>query len=249
MAFGTALMFLTRLPVGRFCSGDAHVLSASTRYFPLVGALVGLLLSVILVIANHFLPANVAVVLMLIVGVRTTGAFHEDGLADVADSAGAFDVDRKLEIMRDSRVGTYGALALILLVLGKFLLLTELLDIDTGYCIAALISAHVLSRWSSVWLMVTEEYTRPEAANKVVADGVTTRRLAESTLVAAVVLAPLVWMSSLAIYALIPLAWITAIICAQRFRHSYGGITGDCLGAANQVVEFVVLVIVLAHLQ
>ncbi|MFT4728711.1 MAG: adenosylcobinamide-GDP ribazoletransferase [Granulosicoccus sp.] len=249
IAFGTALMFLTRLPVGRFCSGDALVLSVSTRYFPLVGAFVGLLLSTFLIIAHQWLPANVTVVLMLIIGVRLTGAFHEDGLADVADSAGAFDIDRKLEIMRDSRVGTYGALALILLVLGKFLVLTELLFINVSYSVAALVCAHILSRWSSVWLMATEQYARPEAANKVVADGVTQKRLIESTVVTILLLVPLVWVSSLAIFALVPIAWITTLICAQRFKKAFGGITGDCLGAANQVVEFVVLVSVLAYLQ
>jgi adenosylcobinamide-GDP ribazoletransferase len=249
IAFGTALMFLTRLPVGRFCSDDALVLSVSTRYFPLVGAFVGLLLSIFLIIAYQLLPANVAVVVMLIIGVRMTGAFHEDGLADVADSAGAFDVDRKLEILRDSRVGTYGAMALILLVLGKFLILTELLSISVSYCVAALVSAHILSRWSSVWLMATEQYARPEAANKVVADGVTRKLLIESTVVAILLLLPLVWVSSLTIFVLLPIAWITALICAQRFKHAFGGITGDCLGAANQVVEFVVLVVVLAYLQ
>lgn len=249
IAFGTALMFLTRLPVGRFCSGDALVLSVSTRYFPLVGAFVGLLLSTFLIIVYQWLPANVAVVLMLIISVRMTGAFHEDGLADVADSAGAFDVDRKLEIMRDSRVGTYGAMALILLVLSKFLILTELLSISVSHCVVALVSAHILSRWSSVWLMATEQYARPETTNKVVADGVTQKRLIESTVIAILLLLPLVWMSSLIIFALVPIVWVTAVICAQRFKQAFGGITGDCLGAANQVVELVVLVVVLAHLQ
>lgn len=242
-------MFLTRLPVGRFCSGDALVLCASTRFFPLVGALVGLLLSSFLLVAYQLLPASIAVVLMLIMGVRLTGAFHEDGLADVADSAGAFDVDRKLEIMRDSRVGTYGAMALILLVLGKFILLTELIAIDIGYCVAALVSAHILSRWSSVWLMATEQYARPEAANKVVADGVTHKLFIQSTIVASLLLAPLFWISSPIIIVLLPIAWITVAMCAKRFRYAYGGITGDCLGAANQVVEFIVLLVVLAYLQ
>ena len=249
IAFGTALMFLTRLPVGKWCSGDANVLALSSRYFPLVGAVLGVLLSISLVVSYQFLPANVAVILMLIVGVRLTGAFHEDGLADVADSAGAFDIDRKLEIMRDSRVGTYGALALILLVLGKWVVLTELLSISVSYCVAALICTHILSRWSSVWLMANEQYARPEAANKVVAEGVNQKRLIESTLVVALSMLPLLLISSVVIYALVPVAWVTALICAKRFKHAFGGITGDCLGAANQVVEFVLLVAVLAYLQ
>ena len=247
--FGTALMFLTRLPVGRFCSGDATVLSISVRYFPLVGAVVGCLLAASLSVFHHILPATIAVFLMLVLSVRLTGAFHEDGLADVADSAGAFSVDRKLEIMRDSRVGTYGALALILLVLGKFVLLTELLAVGINVCLVALISSHVLSRWGSVLLMATEPYARPEAANKVVAEGVTSMRLFETTLTAIVLLALLGIFSSMLVLALLPVAALTTVLCAKRFKHAFGGITGDCLGAANQIIEIVVLLSVVAYLQ
>lgn len=247
ITFGTALMFLTRIPVGRFCSGDAPVLSASTRYFPVVGALVGCLLALTLWGLVQIFSASVAVFLMLALGVRVTGAFHEDGLADVADSAGAFDIDKKLEIMRDSRVGTYGSLALILLILGKFVVLTELLRFDFTLCVVALIGAHVLSRWSSVLLMATQTYSRPEAANKVVAEGVTLQRLTEATLLSLLIMVPLWWFSSIGVYALLLLAWFTSYICARRFKKAFGGITGDCLGAANQIVEVVVMLAVLAY--
>ena len=249
ITFGTALMFLTRLPVGGFCSPDAKVLSDSSRYFPAVGALVGCLLALSLAVLSNFLPIPVAVFLTLVLGIRITGAFHEDGLADVADSAGAFDVDKKLDIMRDSRVGTYGALALILLVLGKFVLLSELLAIDLIVCVVALVSAHILSRWSSVFLMATAPYARPEAANKVVAEGVTMTRLIEATLISILLMLPLWWLSSPAIFVLLPVAWLTAFVSVKRFKHAFGGITGDCLGATNQIVEIAILLSVLAYLQ
>lgn len=249
ITFGTALMFLTRIPVGRFCSPDAKVLSDSTRYFPVVGALVGCLLVLALVLLESWVPVSVAVFLTLVLSVRITGAFHEDGLADVADSAGAFDVDKKLDIMRDSRVGTYGALALILLVLGKFVLLSELLFIDITYCAVAMVAAHILSRWSSVLLMATAPYARPEAANKVVAEGVTIRRLLEATLISLLLMLCLWWFSSIAVFLLMLVAWLTTFLCARRFKHAFGGITGDCLGATNQIVEVVVLLSVLAYLQ
>jgi len=124
--FGTAIMFLTRLPVGSLCSAEPIDLARSSRWFPLVGLLIALLVSLVYYLASLLLPVPVSIVLMLVASVLLTGAFHEDGLADVADSAGAFGLDAKLEIMRDSRVGTYGALALILLIALKGALLFEL---------------------------------------------------------------------------------------------------------------------------
>lgn len=241
----TAIMFLTRLPTGTLASGDPAELVRSTRYFPLVGLIVGSMLAISLAILQLLLPATVAIALMLLLSVRLTGAFHEDGLADVADSAGAFGVDRKLEIMRDSRVGTYGALALILLVLIKLLSLWELWQLAPELCLAALVCAHVLSRWSSVCLMVLEDYARPEAANKVVAEGVDRRCLWHSSLCAGVALLPLALWQGAALYLLFIVAFLSVLIAGRQFRRAFGGITGDCLGAANQVVEVLVLLSVL----
>lgn len=249
VTLGTALMFLTRLPVGKLCSGESAVLARATRYFPLVGALVGGILALALTGLMTLFPASVAVALMLVLAVLLTGAFHEDGLADVADSAGAFELDAKLEIMRDSRLGTYGALALILSMLVKFVTLSALVEINLGACVAALIAAHVLSRWGSVWLMATCAYARPEAANKVVAEGVNARRLLECSVWAVLLLMPLALLVSAAtIYAALPVAWLVVTLSGSRFKKVLGGITGDCLGAANQLVEIAVYLWILAVL-
>jgi len=259
----TALMFLTRLPVFGAGSGDPGVLSRATRWFPLVGALVGLLLGLLAWLAAMALPPGPAAVLVLIAGVLITGAFHEDGLADVADSAGAFGIDRKLEIMRDSRVGTYGALALLLLVLAKFALLVPLiqsavpLHAAPSSCaplFAALVGAHVAGRWSSVYLMARIGYVRPEAANRVVAEGVNERRLAESVGVAMPCLLLLAAFTAAlpgggpgtAVTVLIGVPIVSVTVSALGgawCRRVFGGITGDCLGAVNQVLEVAVLML------
>lgn len=246
MTFGTALMFLTRLPVGRHCSGDAEVLCRATRYFPAVGFVVASVLSALFLLTTHFLPESISVALLLWAGVMLTGAFHEDGLADVADSAGAFSVERKLEIMRDSRVGTYGSLALILLILIKFVALWELAMVSVSMTIAGLFAAHVLSRWSSVWLMASQKYARPEAANRVVAEGVDYRRFWHSTLCAALMLLPIAVIVSPAVFGLFLFALCISALSAYRFRQAFSGITGDCLGASNQLVEAGIYVVMLA---
>ena len=242
---GTAVMFLTRLPVGRYCSPDPGVLSLAARWFPLVGLLVGALLAAVWATLQAFAPSSIAVLATLVAGVLVTGAFHEDGLADVADSAGAFGVDAKLEIMRDSRVGTYGALALALLVLARFVLLWELSVMMIPTVVAALLAAHVTARWSSVWLMARVPYARPEAPNRIVAANVGGRRLLEASLVALLALLPAVWLGGPAVLVAAPLALGIAVLAGRRFRRRLGGITGDCLGAVNVLVELAVLLALL----
>ena len=241
VVIGTATMFLTRLPVGRHASGDPRVLARAARWFPLVGLLVGGLLAALWLLAQSLLPSSLSVLVVLVAGVLVTGAFHEDGLADVADGAGAFDREAKLEIMRDSRVGTYGALALVLLVLARFLLLWELTVMPPETVVAALLAAHVLARWSSLWLMARVSYARPESGNRVVVDGVDARRLLEGSLVALVALVPAVLLGGTGMLLLAPLALAVAAVAGTRFRRRLGGITGDCLGAANVLVELAVL--------
>lgn len=238
---GTAFMFLTRLPVGRICSGDSAVLSRSTRYFPLVGCFVGGLLSLSLWLLQHMFPVSVSVALILMLSVLVTGALHEDGLADVADSAGGVTRDDKLEIMRDSRLGVYGVLALIILTLIKATGIWELAKLDLTLCLGVLISAHAYSRWSTVWLMANVPYARPSAANKTISDGVNVQQLFEATLCLLFLLLPVAYFVSPGVYVLLPVVWLVTWLCAKRFQSVYAGITGDCLGAANQIVECTVI--------
>ncbi len=246
----TAFTFLTRLPLSRFASGDPEVMARATLFFPVVGLVIGSIVGLVFIGAEALMPLPLAVLAALVVGILLTGGFHEDGLADVADSTGAFGREAKLEIMRDSRIGTYGALALILLIVARLLLLSELGWSSWGVVLGALIAAHALARWSSVALMAWLPYARAEAANKTIVQGVTTSGAViasgfalGSVLIAALIGGPLLLVS-------VPVAVVAALLAGWWFKNSFGGITGDCLGAANIVVEIAVLssvVILSAH--
>ena len=184
-----------------------------------------------------------------------TGAFHEDGLADVADSAGAWTQEQKLKVMRDSRVGTYGALALVMVVLLKFLALSSIAEfVDTNSIevdnflssrsfwifLATLTLAHVLGRWSTLPLIRWTPYAREESANKVFAQGVTGQRLLVGSLITLAV--TVVCFSALGrvVFYAVAFTCIAIFVSRHWFMRSIGGITGDCLGATNQLVELLV---------
>ena len=252
----TAVMFLTRIPVGQSGSGEPADLAASTQYFPLVGVLIGVLASIVYILTSLIWDNHIAVALCLVSAVLLTGGFHEDGVADVADSAGAWTREQKLDVMRDSRVGTYGALALIFTVLLKYLALSAIAE-NVGVSnadsmkavwivVATLVLAHVLARWSTLPLIRLTAYAREHSANKVFAEGVTNRRLLVGSLITLFIMIVCSFvLSSVVVYAFAS-ACIVIAVSRQWFMRSVGGITGDCLGAANQLVEVTVYLCVAA---
>lgn len=239
----TAIMFLTRIPVGNAGSGDQNDLAASTQYFPMVGVIVGAVISCVFWFSQMLWSNELAITLSIIAAVMLTGGFHEDGLADVADSAGAWTKERKLEIMRDSRIGTYGSLALILALVLTILSLINVANTPVSHhssvtlVALSLMLAHVLSRWSSLVLIYTTPYARDDAANKVFVDGVTKKRLSVGTITALLVFSACFY--ALPTSSLIALITACSVIALSRlwFLKNIGGITGDCLGAANKLVE------------
>jgi len=250
----TAVMFLTRIPVGNAGSGDPEDLAASTQYFPLVGVIVSGLLTIVYWIAQLFWSNEIAVIITMIGSVMLTGGFHEDGLADVADSAGAWTRQHKLEIMRDSRIGTYGGLALILAIVLTAYTLIDIANVSNSVfnsvelVFFSLILAHVLGRWSSLILIYTTRYARDDAANKVFADGVTRHRLLIGCLTTLAVLIACLYALPLPTLAAVIGACFIIIMSRLWYMKSFGGITGDCLGAANKLVEISVYLSIAATL-
>jgi adenosylcobinamide-GDP ribazoletransferase len=173
-----------------------------------------------------------------------TGGLHEDGWADVFDGfAASRQRERILEVMKDSRIGSSGALALGLLVLGK---LTALAALPPTVVPTALVAAHTLSRWSSLPLLRGLAHARPEGGMaRPLAGHVTGYRLAAGT--AAALLITAVGLRGATLPAV---AGAAAVTFAARlfFRRRLGGITGDCLGATNQLVELIVLLALAARL-
>jgi adenosylcobinamide-GDP ribazoletransferase len=236
--FCGALMFLTRIPVGKRYVFRSEDLPRSAVYFPVVGLLIGLLAGSVLFCAEVFMPSGLAVLLCMAVTVLVTGALHEDGLADAADGlAGSHDPRGRLDIMRDSRLGTYGAVALWFSLTAKLLLLTALLQQGVYMAIYALIVAHGVGRASTVALLFSHPYMRNDASKaSPFGNSVTLKELVIALV--APVIASILLLGSRAILLLITAAAATWA-AGTYFRRKIGGITGDCLGAANQLVELV----------
>jgi len=232
--FFGAVRFFTRLPVPAWVGHSAEALNRSARYFPAVGLLVGGIGALVYLAALKLWPQPVAVLLSMAATIYATGAFHEDGLADTVDGlGGGWDKLRILEIMKDSRVGSYGVVATVLALLGKFVLLSAL---DAALVPWALIAGHALSRFCSTVLLATMDYVREDLLAK--AKPLATRLTAGEMLVAlAFVLAGLALLPVHNAVAGCAMAILATLWLAAKFRRWLGGYTGDCLGATQQLSE------------
>jgi adenosylcobinamide-GDP ribazoletransferase len=244
--FLTALMFYTRIPCPAWVGHSDDQMNRSTRYFPAIGWIVGGIVALVFVAAQFVLPGAVAVVLALAAGVLATGAFHEDGFADVCDGfGGGTNPQRTLDIMKDSRVGAFAAIGLVLLFGLKITTLISLVRGGIWTVVAALLFAHVLSRWCAVTIIFRGVYARNDLTSKVKPIA---RQISWPGMIAATVwLVPflgLVWWHPWWWLAL-PLAFGLRLLLARWFRRRLGGYTGDCLGAAQQIIELVTLLVVL----
>ncbi len=231
--FFIAVQFMTRLPVPQTGSPSGEDLGKATAFFPLVGVVVGGLTALAFVLLERALPLSVSVLGAIIVAALLTNGFHEDGLADVFDAfGGGWTKERTLEIMRDSRLGTYGVLALIFLVLGKLLLLSALAP---GQIWRWLIVAHVVARWTPLVLLAWLPSARSEGLGRLVAKQPRAIELVIGT--ATVVPALLLTISWQATLATFLVSLVVAFLCGLYFRRRLQGVTGDCLGAVNQFTE------------
>lgn len=245
-----ALQFFTRVPVtGRLAGWVGYspaMLRASAAHFPGIGLLVGLLAASVAWVLMQWLPASayapfVAVALSTAATVLFTGGLHEDGLADVADGlGGSHERRRALEIMKDSRVGAFGAMALVLVFCTKLGLLALLGSLDLRALGTGLVLAHVLSRaWPLLvirWLPYAGEADGTKA--KPMADAITGGALLAAALWTALVLAGIGWLQG-PVFVLVPLllSALAFAVMLRLFARRLQGFTGDCLGATQQVGE------------
>ena len=236
-----ATAFLTRLPVpGRDRPPN---LARAYRAFPLVGAVIGAVIGAVdLLLLRIGLPAIAAAALALGSGALLTGALHEDGLADVADGfGGGRDKAGKLDVMRDSRLGTYGALVLLTAFVAKAGALSAL---PRAEVIIALIATHALSRAPLAVLAATMPYAREEGL--AASAGRPEPWIALIACVVAVVIGLVALPAGTAMVAVIAAAAGAAGLAALA-RRQIGGQTGDVLGAAEQVCEIAVLLTIAAR--
>ena len=253
--FLLAVGFFTRIPVPAFANFEEQELNHSAKYFPLVGIIVGLMGAVVFVLATWILPINIAVLLSMVATIYVTGAFHEDGLADSIDGiGGGWDKERILTIMQDSRLGTFGALALFLMLFAKYQVLNAL---PAQTVALVLVAAHALSRLCAVYVIATLSYVKVSGKAKPLASKVQMKDLAVATIFS---LLPLVLLygylfsdaidvGNVVIFSLIWLLSVGSIWVwwRNKIKRWLGGYTGDCLGAMQQMTELAFYFGVLAY--
>jgi adenosylcobinamide-GDP ribazoletransferase len=232
--FFCALGYFTRIPIPGWVGYLPDDLDRAARYFPLVGVLIGLIAALAFWLAHWVLPLRVALVLSMIVTIWLTGAFHEDGLADAVDGfGGGYTRERMLEIMHDSRIGSFGAIALIA---GLLLKLETLAALPAGQIALALIAAHGFSRLVAVSLLATLDYVRPAGKAKPVATRLSGGGLLLAVLfgVVPLVLLPPLWMGAALVAGV-----LVRLAMARYLTKTLGGYTGDTLGMTQQLAELV----------
>jgi adenosylcobinamide-GDP ribazoletransferase len=230
--FFGALRFFTRLPVPAWVGHSSEALDRATRYFPAVGLLIGAIAALVFVLASCVWPTTLAVLAAMASSLYLTGAFHEDGWSDMVDGfGGGWDKAQILTIMKDSRIGSFGAVALVMLLLARFCALIEL---DRLAIPLALLAGHTLSRFAATTLLRGLDYVRDEGKAKPLATRISWGELGFAGLTA---LLPLLLLPPLAALLGCLFAALATLWLARLFRRQIGGYTGDCLGATQQLSE------------
>jgi len=244
-----ALSFFTRIPVNLPEVVKPEMLHQASRYFALIGLFIGSITAFILLILSILLPISLAILISMAIGLLLTGAFHEDGWADVWDGfGGGWTVEQKLNIMKDSRLGTYGAAGLFFILMIKYQSLVLLASYKENSVLAlclALVLAHTLSRVVSTSLIFSMCYVSEDAQSKVkpLAQHLSLNGLLILLITGAVVLFAL--LPVLHCFVMIVCLWMIRILLMLWFNRQLGGFTGDCLGAAQQILEVAVYIILL----
>lgn len=242
-AFLSAIMFFTRIPVAYFFDDSSANIASRVKYLPFVGVIVGAFCAGAFLLVLPAAGREGALVISIIAGIICTGGFHEDGLADTFDAlGGAFERDRKLAIMKDSRIGTYGTLALISVLSLKFVLLCRFSSV---FLPGIIISAHTASRFFPVVMTASSEYVMDKANSK---SKLTSGRISFfGIFFSAVTVVAVLWQifgTSAVLILLIPMLLIFVVV-RYYFIKAVGGFTGDILGAIQQIFEILFLLFLL----
>lgn len=232
-----AIQFLTRLAVPPLAGFEPSWMHRSLAYFPLAGAIVGAISGAVLMAASAVWDAPIAALLAIAAGCAATGCFHEDGLADAADGLGGGQTrERRLEIMRDSRIGTYGAVTLGLVLALKVAALSSLAPFDAAL---ALVAVHAAARIAPVVASRVVPYGGDLVGAKVPPLTPTNRRMAVA--IAIGLLPCLVLLPPQAAFLGLMAGSLAAAWLLASAKALIGGQTGDILGASEQMFETAML--------
>lgn len=231
--FFTAMMFFTRIPCPKWIDHSPEMLNKSTKYFSLIGIIVGSFGALTYWVISFILPENIALFLCMIATIWITGAFHEDGFADVCDGfGGGWTKEKILTIMKDSRLGTYGTIGLVGILATKYLALSTF----PNQLLITLIAGHSISRFISTMLLYLYPYVRDDLTSKAkpMAHALKLPSLITNGIIG---LLPLFFYNSYWIFLAIIPPFISMLLMGRFFKKWIGGQTGDCAGATQQIAE------------
>ncbi|WP_299578504.1 adenosylcobinamide-GDP ribazoletransferase [uncultured Sunxiuqinia sp.] len=243
--FLTAVMFYSRIPVPRNLPFSNERLNRSTRYFPLIGWIIGGIGAAVCYGLSLFLPFQLAVFMSMLATIFATGAFHEDGFADFCDGfGGGYTREKIFTIMKDSRIGTYGTVGLIGMLGTKFLALQCL---SAQMILLALVAGHAFSRLMPVIIIFTSWYSREDELSKTKPIG---KRGKNADLILAVLfgLLPAAFLPWQLMAVALPVSLLITFQFKKYIERKVGGYTGDCLGSLQQMIEVVFYLCLLAVL-
>ncbi len=241
--FLTAVMFYTRIPVSKSLPYSSDILNRSTRYFTLIGWIVGGIGAGAFYGLSQFLPLSVAVFLSMLITIFVTGSFHEDGFADFCDGfGGGYTREKIFTIMKDSRIGTYGTAGLIGMLGTKFL---SLQSFPAAVIPMILLAGHAFSRLMPVMVIFTSYYSRDDELSKTKPIG---KKGKTSDLIIAILfgLAPVMLLPWKFLFIILILSLLITLLFKKYVERKIGGYTGDCLGALQQIIEVVFYITLLA---
>ena len=235
--FALAWRLLTIIPLP-FITEDNHPAPGrAVGYYPLVGLVLGLFLAGVARILSLFLPPSLAAALLLVMWVGLTGMLHLDGFMDSCDGLlPPRDPVRRLGIMKDSRVGAFGVVGVILLLLIKFNALVALSDF---YYLPVLVVTPVLGRWAITWAMIRYPLARKEGLSVLFSAGLGWPQFVFASIVALLASLLAGWLGVL----LLGVTWLTTVLVARLAVARVGGLTGDVYGAICETCEVVILIV------
>ncbi|MFS4470745.1 adenosylcobinamide-GDP ribazoletransferase [Chryseobacterium sp. T20] len=236
--FAMALMFFTRIPVPFTIPYSSEIMNKSQKYFAWVGLIVGFINALILYLSTLLFNLEIGIVLMMISNVLLTGAFHEDGFTDMCDSfGGGYGKEKILTIMKDSRVGAYGTIGIILLFALKFYSIQALGMSNPVGVLLIVILGHTASRFIAGTMIYTHQYVTDIDVSK--SKPLANKPLDKMALLVGFVsvLIAFVLVQDWHLIFAFALAYVGKMYMGWYFKKHIGGYTGDCLGSVQQVCE------------
>jgi len=242
-----ALQFYTRIPTPTVKDYRPEDANKVMRCFSLIGWIVGLIYAVAFIVGQYLFGTAIGVILSLAAGILATGCFHEDGFADMCDGfGGGSGKQRILDIMKDSRIGTYGTVGLVLLLTLKigvlFTLMSNPLMKDHSHILLLFVAYHSIARATAGSMVFISKYSRNDGTSKIkpVEKSYTGREIGGLFFFAAVPVVLSIYVNPW--YALILLPLGLLVVCSKRYvERKIDGYTGDCLGAIEQIAELIIL--------